>query len=65
MLNKNIEFGSAVFCTIAFFLGLAFATIGRHRIEPKMHEVEIAPVEKYEMFDLDYDTPEYDISSVA
>jgi len=65
MLNKNIEFGSAVFCTVAFFLGLALATIGRHRIEPTMHEVEIAPVEKYKLYDLDYRTPEYDISKLA
>ncbi len=65
MLNKNIEFGSAVFCTVAFFLGLALATIGRHRIEPTMHEVEIVPIERYEMYDLDYHTPEYDISKLA
>ena len=65
MLNKNIEFGSAVFCTVAFFLGLAFATIGRHKIEPTMHEVEIVPIERYEMYDLDYHTPEYDVSKVA
>ena len=65
MLNKNIEFGSTVFCTVAFFLGLALATIGRHRIEPTMHEVEIVPIERYEMHDLDYHSPEYDTSKLA
>lgn len=65
MLNKNIEFGSAVFCTVAFFLGLSFATIGRHKIEPTMHEVEIIPIEKYQMYDLDYRNPEYDTSTLA
>jgi|TARA_R110000744_G_scaffold46135_1_gene102175 hypothetical protein len=65
MLNKNIEFGTAVFCTIAFFLGLAIATIGNHKIETKRDEAKVVPIEKYKMHDLDYHTPDYDISKVV